>query len=658
MEIPFIKNDPFLKPFEQVIKNRLHYIKTKEKELTGGKKLSDFALARNYFGLHKIPGGRIYRDKLPGASEVYLTGDFSGWKPLKKYRLKKDDEGNLFLKIPLSLLKHKDLYRLYVRWEGGEGDRIPAYAERVVQDADTGIFNAQVWDPPEPYKFKHKSPPKKDDIFIYEAHPGMASEEEKISSFKEFTENVLPEIRSLGYDTLQLMAVQEHPWYASFGYHVSNFFAVSSRFGTPDDLKELIDTAHSFGIRVIMDLVHSHAVKNEVEGLSKYDGTEYLFFHAGSRGYHPAWDSRCFDYGKDYVMHFLLSNCKFWLEEYKFDGFRFDGVTSMIYLNHGLNTDFNSYEDYFNDNIDLDALTYLYAANKLIHEINPDAVTIAEEVSGMPGTASPVTDGGLGFDFRLAMGIPDFWIRTIKEQKDENWHVGNIFYRLTDKRKDEKNINYSESHDQAIVGDKTLIFRLADADMYYFMSIANMNIITERAVALHKIILMLTAATAQTGYLNFMGNEFGHPEWIDFPREGNNYSYRYARRQWSLARNKNLAYYYLKAFNSEVIHLLKCKRVLISDINLISEKPYDQVLIFGRDKFIFVFNLNPFTSFTDYGFETEKGEYKIILNSDDETFLGKGRVDTEMIYKTTDAKGKSFLKLYIPSRTCFVLRKQ
>jgi len=657
MKIPIVENDSYLKPFENKIYERIRKINNKEKELANEKKLSEFANAHHFFGLHKTKTSWIYRDWLPNAEEVWLTGNFSQWKLSDTYKLKKDKNGNFSLKLKLTELQHGDLYRLFVRWEGGSGDRIPAYAKRVVQDEQTKIFNAQVWFPKKKYKQKYKSPEKTDRIFIYEAHIGMASEEGKVASFKNFKENIIPKIHSLGYDTIQLMAIQEHPYYGSFGYHVSNFYAVSSRFGTPDDLKELIDEAHKNGMRVIMDIVHSHAVKNEVEGISKYDGSDYQFFHTGGRGLHSAWDSRCFDYGKNEVLHFLLSNCKFWIEEYNFDGFRFDGVTSMLYLNHGLGANFTTYDDYFNDNQDEDALCYLALANKLIHEIKPNAVTVAEEMSGMPGIASSFEDGGFGFDYRLAMGIPDFWIKTIKEQKDENWHVGNIFFRLTDKRKDEKTINYSESHDQALVGDKTIIFRLADSDMYYYMQIQNMNLITERAVALHKMIQLITAATAQTGYLNFMGNEFGHPEWIDFPREGNKWSYHYARRQWSLSENKNLAYYYLNAFNTELIHFLKCKNILETKIQLLSAKVYDQVLIFNRSKYIFIFNFNPFVSFPDYGFETEEGTYKIILNSDDETYLGQGRIDNQMLYKTSEIEDKNILKIYVPTRTCFVLEK-
>ena len=657
MDIPLIVNDPWLEPFADTIKNRSDKAKHKEKELTKGEKLSDFANAYNYYGLHKTSKEWIYKDSLPNAAEVFLIGEFSEWHLKDEFKLGKKENGEFEIKLKLNTLKHLDLYRLFIRWQGGSGDRIPAYAKRVVQDEHTHIFNAQVWDPKKPYKQKHKSPEKKDSIMIYEAHIGMASEDGKVASFNEFTENILPRIDKLGYDTIQLMAIQEHPYYGSFGYHVSNFYAVSSRFGTPDDLKILIDKAHKRGINVIMDIVHSHAVKNEVEGISRYDGSNYQFFHAGERGLHPAWDSRCFNYGKNEVIHFLLSNCKFWLEEYNIDGFRFDGVTSMLYLNHGLGTDFTSYYDYYNFNQDEDAITYLILANKLIHEINPAAISIAEEMSGMPGIASPVESGGIGFDYRLAMGIPDFWIKIIKEQKDESWHIGEIFHRLTDKRSDEKTINYSESHDQALVGDKTIIFRLADADMYHFMHLENMNIIIERALALHKMIQLITLATAQSGYLNFMGNEFGHPEWIDFPREGNDWSYHYARRQWSLSENKELGYHYLNSFNTEIVHLFKCKNILTNNIELLSDKAYDQVLIFKRAEFIFVFNFNPFTSFIDYGFEVEEGEYKIIINSDNENYLGHSRVKNDLIHKTVKSDNNEILKLYIPTRTCFVMEK-
>ncbi|PID87874.1 MAG: 1,4-alpha-glucan-branching enzyme [Bacteroidia bacterium] len=647
-------NDPYLDPFSSIIQSRIEKAQRLEKELTQGQSLEEFANAHHYFGLHKEDDCWRYTDHLPEAKQVFIIGDFSRWKPQKEFELQKQAHGVFSVKLPKEILRHLDLYKLYIRSENCEGERIPAFSKRTVQDPATGIFSAQVWQPDKPYTFKHPRPKMSAPRLIYEAHIGMASEEGKVADFTHFRKKILPRIADLGYNTLQLMAIQEHPYYGSFGYHVSGFFSVSSRFGDPEELKELIDEAHRLGIAVIMDIVHSHAVKNEQEGIAKYDGTQYQFFHEGEKGEHPAWDSLCFDYGKHSVLHFLLSNCKFWLQEYLFDGFRFDGVTSMLYKNHGLNQDFTSYNDYYNHNQDEDAIAYLTMANKLIHRILTQSLTIAEEMSGMPGVAAPIEEGGMGFNLRLAMGIPDFWIKVIKTQKDENWHIENIFHRLIDKRKEEKTVNYAESHDQALVGDKTIIFRLADADMYEHMHLDKININIERAVALVKMIQLITLATGQNAFLNFMGNEFGHPEWIDFPRAGNDWSYHYARRQWSLAEDKDLVYHYLLRFHKKMIRIFSENDILNSDIRLVKSNVYDQILIFKRADFIFVFNFNPFTSFPDYAFDLTPSKYTIILNSDEKQFLGHDRTDSQMSYTATES---GMIKLYIPTRTCMVLKR-
>ena len=490
----------------------------------------------------------------------------------------------------------------------------------------------------------------------------MASNEEKVGSYDEFRRMVLPRIAKEGYNAIQIMAIQEHPYYGSFGYHVSSFFAASSRFGTPEELKQLIDEAHSMGIAVIMDIVHSHAVKNEVEGLGRFDGSYTQYFLGGARREHPAWDSLCFDYGKNEVLHFLLSNCKFWLEEYHIDGFRFDGVTSMLYYNHGLGQAFSSYDDYYNGGQDTNAITYLTLANKLIHKVNPHAITIAEEMSGMPGLANKVSDGGIGFDYRMAMGIPDFWIKTIKEKKDEDWKPTAIFWELTNRRADEKTINYAESHDQALVGDKTIIFRLIDSDMYWHMMVDDHNMNVDRGIALHKMIRLVTLATINGGYLNFMGNEFGHPEWIDFPREGNGWSYKYARRQWSLVDREDLKYKFLGKFDEDIIHLVRSKRNFqATPVEKLWDKDDDQVLAFKRGDLVFVFNFNPSKSFSDYGILAPEGCYSHVLNSDQDIYGGYNNIDTTVKHLTISdplyqPHGIGWLKLYLPARSVQVLR--
>lgn len=661
-----IKNDLWLLPYREAIEGRHAYALRREKELVGENgTLSDFATGYLYYGLHRVSDGWVLREWAPNATAIYLIGPFSDWREDEAFRLKPIGNGSWELKLNPEVLHHEDLFKLSMHWEGGQGERIPAWARRVVQDPHTHIFSAQVWEPAEPYTFKNtKFKPQTDPLLIYECHIGMAQEDERVGTFEEFRVNILPRVIRDGYNTIQIMAVQEHPYYGSFGYHVSSFFAVSSRFGTPEDLKRLIDEAHGAGIAVIMDIVHSHAVKNEVEGLGRFDGSFNQYFYGDHRREHPAWDSLCFDYGKNEVMHFLLSNCKYWLEEFHFDGFRFDGVTSMLYYSHGLNEQFNGYGDYYNGNQDGNAICYLTLANKLIHEVNPKAITIAEEMSGMPGLAVPVKDGGIGFDYRMAMGIPDYWIKLLKEKKDEDWNVTDILWELTNRRADEKTISYAESHDQALVGDKTIIFRLIDEKMYWHMMRWNQDMTVDRGMALHKMIRLITAGTMNGGYLNFMGNEFGHPEWIDFPREGNGWSHKYARRQWSLVDRPDLKYQFLNRFDEAMIALLKSvKKLASSPIDKVWDSRRDQVVAFMRRDYLFVFNFNPTDSFTDYGMLVKEGDYEMVLNTDDARFGGYNLVDSQMVYSADidplyaeDEKG--WLKLYLPARTAIVLQRK
>ena len=579
-----LKNDPWLEPYAGAIVGRHNDAVNKEIELCGPDgKLDTFANAHNYFGIHRTADGWVFREWAPNATAITLIGDFSRWKVMKKYALKPKKNGVWELKFKPDDIHHGDFYKMIVSWEGGSGERIPAYATRVVQDENTHLFSAQVWSPA-PYKWKvRRFRPDTRPLLIYECHIGMAQEKEGIGSYTEFRDLVLPRIAADGYNAIQIMAIQEHPYYGSFGYHVSSFYAPSSRFGTPEELKSLIDRAHELGIAVIMDIVHSHAVKNEAEGLGRLDGSYNQYFYGDSRREHPAWDSLCFDYGKNDVINFLLSNCKYWLQEFRFDGFRFDGVTSMLYYNHGLGQAFGSYDDYYNGGQDANAITYLTLANKLIHEINPSAITIAEEMSGMPGIAVPFKDGGIGFDYRMAMGIPDYWIKILKERKDEDWKPTSIFWELTNRRADEKTISYVESHDQALVGDKTVIFRLIDKDMYWHMMKDDDNMAVARGMALHKMIRLVTASTINGGYLNFMGNEFGHPEWIDFPREGNGWSYKYARRQWDLVDREDLKYMFLNAFDNDMINIISGVYNFQSlPVVKLWEKDDDQVLAYMR----------------------------------------------------------------------------
>lgn len=645
--------DPYLEPFEEAIEARHKRIMDARDQFSVDGSLSEGLNNHLYYGLHRTDdGGWVFREWAPHANRIYLIGEFNNWKRTSAYALSPTGSGNWEIKLPEMFLHHGELYKLFIEWPGGGGERLPSYVRRVVQDPVTKVFSAQVWDPAVPYVWKNEGPGPRPHPLIYECHIGMSSEEEKVATFEEFRVNVLPHVHALGYDTIQVMALQEHPYYGSFGYQVSNFYALSSRFGTPEEFKHLVDDAHGMGIAVVMDIVHSHSVDNEAEGLGLFDGRDDLYFYSGPQGHHPAWGSRCFDYGKNETKYFLLSNCKFWMQEYHLDGFRFDGVTSMLYWDHGLGKDFVGYDNYFNAGVDENAVTYLALAAMLVKEINPDAITIAEDMSGMAGLAAPFEAGGLGFDFRMAMGIADHWIKWIKEKTDEQWSMGEIWWELTNKRSDEKTISYAECHDQALVGDKTLIFRLIDKEMYTSMNMDSKNLVVDRGIALHKMIRLVTLATAGDGYLTFMGNEFGHPEWIDFPREGNGWSYKYARRQWSLCKPDYLRYKYLMNFDSDMIHLFREENLLDSKPELIVADEEKKVLIFRRKNFIFAFDFNPSESFFGYAFDAPAGEWKLELDSDEKRYDGFERLKEGELHKS-DGK----LTVYLTSRCALVFHK-
>ena len=661
MSYKIIEIDPYLAPFEKDIDLRMNAYKEKRSLLLKkGESLSDFANAHHYFGFHRTKGGWVYREWAPGADSVYLTGDFCDWHPRMHKMEKLSDYGVYEIKLKgKNALKEGQKVQTVIIRNDQELRRIPLYATRVVQDPKTNLWCAEIEDTMAPYPWTDEGFSPAKHPLIYECHIGMASEEYKVASYKEFKENILPRIKDLGYNTIQIMAIMEHPYYGSFGYQVSNFFAASSRYGKSEDLKDLINTAHSMGIAVLLDVVHSHAVKNTAEGINEFDGTTYQFFHDGPKGDHSAWGTKLFNYGKDQVIHFLLSNLKFWMETFHFDGFRFDGVTSMLYLDHGLGSAFTGYEMYFSMNTDIEAITYLQLANELIHSINKNAITIAEDMSGMPGMCLPIRHGGIGFDFRLSMGLPDLWIKLIKEYPDEAWDMFMLWYELTGKRPKEKTIGYAESHDQALVGDKTIMFRLCDAEMYWNMAKDRQSAVIDRGMALHKMIRLITSTLAGDGYLNFMGNEFGHPEWIDFPREGNGWSYHHCRRQWSLSTDPLLRYEYLLEFDKAMIGLIKKENLMKKEAYSLWIGQGDKVMMYGKGNVIFTFNFNPTESFEGYFVPVhEEGTYAAILSTDEERFGGACRADMKYKYKATKgADGRIGFMCYLPQRCATVFKK-
>lgn len=668
-----LKHDPYLKNHENEIRRRYKCFKDQLLKIESSEGLLDFCKSYERYGIHCLPDNSVHiLEWAPGAESLFLRGDFNGWERLT-HPFKKLPFGKWELTLPPSddgscQLKHLDRVKIVVlkKSTGELCDRNSPWAPYVTREPTNTLYSQRIWNPPEAerYKFKHPKVAPSKSLRIYECHIGIASEDYWVANYKNFMDNVLPRIKHQGYNAIQIMAVMEHAYYASFGYQVTAFFAASSRYGTPDELKALVDRAHELGIYVLLDVVHSHASKNTMDGLNEFDGTTSCFFHDGGRGTHCLWDSRLFDYTQMETLRLLLSNCHWYLEEYQFDGFRFDGVTSMLYHSHGMGHGFSGdYNEYFGLNVDTESLVYLMLANHVIHTFHPNAITIAEDVSGMPALCRPVDEGGGGFDYRLGMAIPDLWIKLLKEIKDEDWNMGHIVHTMTNRRWQEKTVAYAESHDQALVGDKTLAFWLMDKEMYTNMSVlTELTPVIDRGIALHKIIRMLTHSLGGEAWLNFIGNEFGHPEWLDFPRKGNNESYHHARRQWHLVEDPLLRYKFLNNFDRALNAADEKYHWLPADPAYVSWKHEDdKVVAYERAGLLFVLNFHPFKSFSDYrvGLDTP-GKYKVILDSDAEEFGGHKRIDRTVDHFTLNepyAGRRHSIKAYIPSRVGLIYAK-
>ena len=658
-----MEKDPTLNPYAGEIRMHLDRFNDRLWRLTEGGSLIDFANAHRYFGFHRTDNGWVFREWLPGADAVWLKGDFNNWE---EYEYPLFHLGNGIWEIYLDgadRLKHGQHVKLTVGRQGISFERIPAFITRCDMDRSNFTLCGQIWEPDEPFKWTdgdYFCKQRPDSPMIYEAHIGMAQEREGIGTYREFADFNLEWIKNAGYNTVQLMAIQEHPYYGSFGYQVTNFYAPCRSFGTPEDLKYLVNKAHALGLSVLLDVVHSHACPNIGEGLNLQDGTEDQYFLYGERGWHSSWQTRVFDYGKNEVLHFLLSNLKYWMEEFPFAGFRFDGVTSMMYENHGY-CDFSRYSDYFSMNTNVDGRIYLMLANKLVHGMNEKAITVAEDMSGFPGMCLPLEYGGVGFDYRLAMGVPDIWIRLVKDQRQEDWDMHYLWKELTIGRPGEMSIGYAESHDQSLVGDQSLMFRLAGAEMYTGMNKDYHSPSIDRAIEMHKLIRFLTCSLAGNGYLNFIGNEFGHPEWVDFPREGNNWSYKYARRQWSLVMDQNMKYEWLANFDRAMTYFINTRRVHCSgaaeSLWIDNEK---KLILFARGGRLYAFNLHPTQSIPSVFIScrvTGAGDYKAVFSTDEKRFGGQDRISEGYIYHADNTEFGFGIKIYLPCRTAAVLER-
>lgn len=634
--------------------------------------LRDYADLHLTLGMHKImdenglPCWRL-REWMPAATSLWLTTDRLKFQRWARYAFRRVSADGLWeLVVPAEELPHGAYMELRVlpdaegSPDGRPQRRVPAFARWVEQDAEVlEQWCARVWDPPEPYVFRHDDRPRSLEFpRIYEAHVGIAQPylgrtERSVGSYAAFARHILPRIRDGGYTAVQLMAVAEHPLYKSFGYQVSSYFAPSSRFGLPDDFKALVDEAHRLGLAVILDITHSHAAPNTEQGLARYDTGPYLFADKDNQ-----WGTVSFDYGKEMTRRFLLSNCRYWMEEYHVDGFRFDAVGNMIYLDHGFGDDFSHVGRCFytaagSNRVDQDGVLYLELANTLVHELRPQSLTIAEEFSGMPGMTSPPSEGGLGFDHRFAMGIPDFWGKFIKEGRS----VGMLWYEMTNRRRYERTISYVACHDQCINGKDAMIWRLIGDEMYTQMSCLRDSWNTSRGLALYKLMRLVTLATAAHGYLSFMGDEFGHPEWID--------GEAYAHRQWHLAERDDLRYADLAAFDRDCLREIVGRHLeqFRTQVRLRHLDEDSRTLAFERDRLLFVFNFHELHSQPALELWVTPGKYVEMLSSDEPRYSGHGNMvlaDPPVEHFSDPHSGSTEQRIgvYLPPLTALTLLRE
>ncbi|KAI8557559.1 hypothetical protein RHMOL_Rhmol04G0020000 [Rhododendron molle] len=544
---------------------------------------------------------------------------FRAKKPPLPYWLETRKGRKAWLKKYMPAIPHGSKYRVYFNTSDGPLERVPAWAPYVVPDADGNQAFAVHWEPPPEYtyKWKHKHPEVPKSLRIYECHVGISGLEPKIASFNDFTEKVLPYVKEAGYNVIQLIGLVEHKDYFTIGYRVTNLYAVSSRYGTPDDFKRLVDEAHGLGLLVFLDIVHSYSAADEMVGLSLFDGSNDCFFHTGKRGHHKFWGTRMFKYGDVDVLHFLLSNLNWWVVEYHIDGLQFHSLASMIYTHNGFASLSGDMEEYCNQYVDKDALMYLILANEILHALHPKIITIAEDATLYPGLCEPTSQGGLGFDYFVNLSASEMWSSLLGNVPDCDWNMSKIVSTLIgNKHSADKMLLYAENHNQSISGGCSFGEILLGEPREH-ASDRKASIL--RGSSLHKMIRLISFTIGGHAYLNFMGNEFGHPK--------------------------------------DMMNVDEKERILSRGLpNIHHVNDTTMVISYLRGPLLFIFNFHPTTSYERYSVGVEEaGEYQVILNSDEKRYGGQALIEQDQYIRKTVSKRmdglRNCLEVPLPNRS-------
>lgn len=586
---------------------------------------------------------------------------FRNKKPPLAYWFETRKGRKAWMKKYTPCIPHGSKYRVYFNTPDGPLERVPAWATYVLPDADGRQACAVHWDPPSEsaYKWKNKHPTAPKSLLIYECHVGISGSEPRLSSFSEFTKKVLPHIKDLGYNAIQLFGIVEHKDYFTAGYRVTNMYAVSSRYGTPEDFKHLVDEAHGIGLLVFLDVVHSYSAADEMVGLSLFDGTNDCYFHTGKRGHHKFWGTRMFKYADVDVLQYLLSNLNWWVEEYRIDGFQFHSLSSMMYTHNGFATFTGELEEYCNQYVDRDALMYLILANDILHALHPNIITIAEDATYYPGLCEATSQGGLGFDYYVNLSASEMWLSFLEKVPDNEWSMSKIVTTLMGNRQyTNKMLLYAENHSQSISGGRSFAEILFGGKEDRPAESTDSLL---RGCSLHKLIRLITFSIGGCAYLNFMGNEFGHPKGVEFPTASNNNSFELANRRWELLNNDGI-HHALFLFDKDMMKLEQNERVLSRGLpNVHHVKDDTMVISYTRGPVLFIFNFHPTNSYEKYivGVE-EAGEYQVIMNTDEKNYGGQGMINGDQYVQKTIRKRcdglQNCLQVPLPSRTAQVYK--
>lgn len=580
-----------------------------------------FKAGRHYhlyrkFGAHPViykgTTGFYFAVWAPSAEEVCVIGSFNEWnRESHKMNVRWDGSGIWELFIPE--VKEGTLYKFFIRANGGfeaeKADPFAFYSESAPGTASIAFWRNYKWNDDEWMANRAAIHPLTKPLSFYEVHLGSwrKSGDNRFLSYIELANQLPAYCKEMGFSHVELMPVMEHPFFGSWGYQITAYFAPSSRFGTPQEFMYLIDQLHQQEIGVILDWVPSH-FPNDAHGLYKFDGS-HLYEHPDPRkGFHPDWNSYIFNYGRNEIRSFLVSNATYWLEMFHADGLRVDAVASMLYLDYSRNH--GEWEpNEFGGRENLDAIHFLQEFNNTVHTFHPDVITIAEESTAYPGVTQPTAINGLGFDLKWMMGWMNDTLQYFsKEPVHRSYHHSQITFSLV--------YAFSEkfllplSHDEVVYGKGSLIKKMPGDQWQQF---ANLRLLFS---------YMYFHPGAK---LVFMGGEFAQSnEWRhDFSLDWHLLADKHHQGIQSIVKRLNALYreepaLYERQFGWEGFEWIDTNDHKNSVLSWVRKGTSD------KDDLVIVANFTPTVQHNYRVGVPQRGTYQEIFNSDEAEYGGSG----------------------------------